>query len=315
MSKKKTHEEFVKEIHDLVSGEYKVVGEYIDTMSKICIKHTLCGNQWDITPNKFLRGIRCPICMKKKQADKYRKSHEEFVKEVYDLVGNEYEVVSKYISTMEHIKIKHNCGHVWDIRPNNFLKGKRCPKCAGCLEKDTNIFKEEVFSKVKDEYTVLGEYITARIKIKMRHNTCGNKYNVTPDGFLNKNTRCPKCNEPHGERHIRNLLESLNIEYEHEKKFPDLKYQRQLRIDFYIPSLNLAIEYDGMQHFELTDFSNKMTEEEKIKQFKIIQKRDKVKNDYCKAKGIGLIRFNYKQTQDEIIEILLEKFIKKTGGT
>ena len=37
-----------------------------------------------------------------------KKSTEEFKKEVYDLVGNEYEVLGEYIKNDKKIKIKHN---------------------------------------------------------------------------------------------------------------------------------------------------------------------------------------------------------------
>lgn len=54
-----------------------------------------------------------------------RKTHEEFVKEVYDLVGDEYSVLGHYTRSSEKLEIQHNiCGHKWFITPNNFLKGK-----------------------------------------------------------------------------------------------------------------------------------------------------------------------------------------------
>ena len=61
-------------------------------------------------------------------------------------------------------------------------------------KKTTNIFKEEVYNKVGDEYTVLGEYIGANDKILMKHNKCGYEYEVIPAGFL-KGRRCPNCSE------------------------------------------------------------------------------------------------------------------------
>ena len=58
--------------------------------------------------------------------------------------------------------------------------------------KTTEQFKSEVASLVGDEYSVLGKYKTNRIKTEMRHNTCGHKYEVTPNNFL-RGSRCPKC--------------------------------------------------------------------------------------------------------------------------
>ena len=64
-----------------------------------------------------------------------KKTHEEFVTEVYNLVGNDYKVLSKYINNNKYVLMKHNkCQHEWDISPNNFLRGRRCPNCAGSIQ-------------------------------------------------------------------------------------------------------------------------------------------------------------------------------------
>ncbi|MBI6105889.1 hypothetical protein [Clostridium perfringens] len=60
-----------------------------------------------------------------------RKTHAEFVDEV-DFIGySKYLVLSEYKGTHKHVKMQHlECGHIWDITPHNFLKGRRCPLCA-----------------------------------------------------------------------------------------------------------------------------------------------------------------------------------------
>lgn len=58
------------------------------------------------------------------------KTTELFKKEVYDLEGDDFIVLSDYISAKDNIKIQHvKCGHIFDILPNSFLCGNRCPKC------------------------------------------------------------------------------------------------------------------------------------------------------------------------------------------
>ncbi|MFD2216510.1 zinc-ribbon domain-containing protein [Metabacillus endolithicus] len=95
-----------------------------------------------------------------------RKTHEEFVQEVFELVGEEYEILGTYINAKTKIKMIHSkCGYEWETAtPSNFTNKnnpKRCPKCAGNIQKTTELFKKEVFNLVGDEYTVLGEYINA----------------------------------------------------------------------------------------------------------------------------------------------------------
>lgn len=126
------------------------------------------------------------------------KTNEEFIDEVYDKYGNDYTILEDYIGSRAKIKIKHNkCGHVFVARPSDFLTVKECPKCtkekyAGSRAKGTDNFKKEVLELVGEEYSVLEEYKKANIKIKMKHNLCGNIYHVQPNNFLN-GSRCPKC--------------------------------------------------------------------------------------------------------------------------
>lgn len=56
-----------------------------------------------------------------------------------------------------------------------------------------------------------------------------------------------------GEYIIENYLQLLNIEYEKQKTFDTLinpKTNKKLRFDFYLPSYNLLIEFDGEQYFK-----------------------------------------------------------------
>ncbi|RMA90231.1 hypothetical protein [Priestia megaterium] len=188
MARKKTHQEFMQEVFELVGVEYNVLGQYVNSNTKIKMQHIKCDYKYEVPPSNFLSGSRCPKCYGKK-----KKTTEIFKNEVYELVNNDYTVLEEYTNDKTKIKIKHNiCDYVYSVQPSHFLQGKRCPKCAGVLKKTTEIFKEEVFYLVGDEYKVLGEYITARIKIKLQHVTCNYKFEVTPDSFL-RGSRCAKC--------------------------------------------------------------------------------------------------------------------------
>lgn len=197
MAKKKTNEEFIKEVYDLVGDEYTFLEEYKNSSTKIKVRHNCkkCDNyEWEVSPRKFLVGIRCPKC-----AGNQLKTNEEFVKQVYDLVGNKYTFIEKYINAETKIKVRHNCkkcnNYEYEVKPSNFLRGKGCPKCFGRHKKTTQEFKKEVYNLVGQEYIVLGEYINNRTKIKIKHSCekCNNyEYEVTPYSFL-QGSRCPKC--------------------------------------------------------------------------------------------------------------------------
>jgi hypothetical protein len=59
-----------------------------------------------------------------------------------------------------------------------------------------------------------------------------------------------------------------------------------------LPFLNICIEYDGIQHYESSDYFGGE------KEFIIQQLKDNIKTEYCKNNNIKLIRIKY----DENIE-------------
>ena len=183
-----TTESFKTKVRELTGHEYTVLGEFINTQTKILMLHNNCGNEFYVTPSSFLQGHRCAKC-----AGVMRYTTASFKEKVSDLVGEEFVVLSEFVNTKTKIKMMHSsCGCEFEIKPNHFLSGSRCPRCSGRQQLTTKIFIERVKKQVGDEYTVLGEYINLKTKIKMRHNLCGCVYDVEPSNFL-MGHGCPDC--------------------------------------------------------------------------------------------------------------------------
>lgn len=192
-NKRKTHEEFVKEVFNLVGNEYEILDIYKNSNTKLQFKHKKCGNIILISPNNFLNSsTRCFICAGKSRKNKLKKSNETFYNEIINIFGLEYKLLSDYINNKTKIKIKHNCGYEWFVNPKDFLKSKGCPKCNSYYKRTAQEFKTEIELLTKGEYLVLGNYINFRTKVLMRHCLCGWEWKVDPRNFLN-GTRCPKC--------------------------------------------------------------------------------------------------------------------------
>jgi predicted Zn-ribbon and HTH transcriptional regulator len=294
----KSHAEFVKQVRELVADEYNVIGEYKKNNSKVKIKHNVCGYLWNVRAGIFLSGARCPKCnggVKEKNTDYFKK-------EVYDVVGNEYVVLSEYENTNSKIQMLHvNCGHKYWVSPTHFLDSKRrCPQCFKAHLKNTETYRMEVYELVNDEYEVLGEYKNSKTNILIRHNKCASEYYVAPNNFL-RGSRCPKCKESKGEKKIREILQTRNINYVDQYKVKGCLNKRKLPFDFAIfdenSTLMYLIEYDGEQHFRAS-FGEKS--------FKITQNNDKIKTEFCKKNRIPLIRIPYWEF-DNIEEILLNR--------
>ena len=103
--------------------------------------------------------------------------------------------------------------------------------------------------------------------------------------------------------HIELILKQYDLFYEKEKSYDDLKYQGKLRYDFYIPDLNLLIEYDGEQHFRPVNFNgsdNKSLQNDFIKS----RARDQQKDLYAMKNHINLMRVPFWLRESEFEENL-----------
>jgi very-short-patch-repair endonuclease len=116
----------------------------------------------------------------------------------------------------------------------------------------------------------------------------------------------PKDYKPsNAELHIKRYLTNRNLPFLQEVRFEKLDY---LRFDFYLPSLNTCIEFDGIQHFMYVEEFDKgdYTALEKRKFF------DKQKTEFCKKNFIRLIRISYNH-QNNISKILNRKLFPKSN--
>lgn len=198
MTKKLTKEEFIAREPDLVSGEYEFVGEYVNAGTKTLFKHNKCGYEWEIQPNNFYVGKRCPECAKKKMGKAHQLTKEEFCKREKDIVSGEYEFIGEYEKSNTKALFRHTlCGTEWNIKPNNFAHGKRCPKCQCKKTHDKQRFDKDFFcERTQDiksgEYSLIGEYINNGAKTLFKHNACGYEWLIAPSNFTAKH-RCPRC--------------------------------------------------------------------------------------------------------------------------
>lgn len=128
----KTTDSFIEEVNNLWGEEYKVVGEYINSKTKIKIKHNKCNNIFEMAPTNILNGQECPCCKNRRQSERQLISISTFRDKILNLVKNEYDVLStEYKGANTKILFKHNtCNHIFKMSPSKFINGKqRCPLC------------------------------------------------------------------------------------------------------------------------------------------------------------------------------------------
>ena len=253
------------------------------------------GHTYEKRLDGYKNGERCQECEKIKKYNEYKKLFE----------SENYKVVSKEIITVVDKPFNLICpnGHNTNMTVNNFKQGKRCKYCSGNQKHSYEYVKEKIEN---ERYTLLSkEYIAESEKLLVKCPN-GHEYNVTY-GRFRQGDRCPYCSRSKGEEKTNEILTKNNIKIETQKYFQDCVYKSYLYFDFYIPSINTCIEYDGRQHYEPVYFGNKTTEEaeEYLKETKL---RDSIKDNYCKEHGIKLIRIPYFEF-DNIEKILKENSI------
>ncbi|MCK9319426.1 hypothetical protein [Methanoculleus sp.] len=206
------------------SGCVLISKEYNNNHSKLNIQ-CKCGNIFKTTFNRFKNGNKrqCNKCSYKNKPQYQSKSHEDFCKEVYELVGNEYTVLGKYINNKTHILIRHNnCGKTYEVMPTNFISPhnyNRCPEC--------NKSKGE--KKIRDVLDLINIKYIPQKEFEGLIGTGGG--NLSYDFYL------PKCNlliEYQGQFHDGSSGEyskkNLKTQQEHDKRKRDyaLKYNIKL---------------------------------------------------------------------------------------
>lgn len=247
---------------------------------------------------------------------------EKFVKRMKE-IKPDFKVLEDWNGSQTKIKFLHKkCGTTFEATPNNMLKESYggCPKCAIEKRKNGPYIKglkktiKDVKEKIKElypngEYTLLEkEYVNNKVPMKVRCNKCGYIFKIS---YVNlcKGKGCKYCNalnkyESKGTKIIEKYLEKYSLSYKREVTFKNCKLERNLYFDFkvYNPKNKkdfILLEYDGELHFR--PFNENM---DFYDEYKKQQKRDLVKNEFCKKHNIKLIRINYKEIKD------IEKIIK-----
>lgn len=331
-SSSKKFDKFSRQVNDITNGEYKVFPPYVNNKTKIKFEHVTCGNIFEMRPNNFTNGQRCPKCGRSSSQNNRRKTAEEFKKEVVSCYGiGEYEVIGDYVDSETKVKVKHNkCGLVYDTRPADFTRGHGCPDCAyNTRSTKIGVSQRTPLSEVKksiknilgDEYVVLTkdeDYKGNRQHIIVKHLVCGTEYTPRYSDIQSKHNGCPNCysvKRSYYEKVINEMLKdnfnlNINEDYYYGYTNSGAYYKGKLHLDFFLPKYNVAIEYDGKQHYVPVKFFGG---EDSLK---LIQTRDKVKNEYCLQNNISLYRIPYTiNHKEEILEELHKILDNYISGT
>ena len=303
--KTKTTEEFIKEAKEIHGDKY----DYSETVYTGCFEKIkiICPEHgiFFTNPGTHLNGKGgCKKCAKKYQAIN-KKDLKWFIRRAKEIHGDKYDysLIKNFDTT--HSKYKFICPihGIFEQVGYSHLSGCGCKKCANDYQsnlkkKTTEEFIEEAKKIHGDKYDYsLVEYKGCFEKIKIicpEHGT----FLQIPSAHLQKEG-CPFCTFKNQTK-IAESLKKRNLFFKTEQKFEDLKDKYFLKYDFYIPSKNLLIEYDGIQHYTFPNYFHKTYHD-----FLVQKHHDWLKRKYAKEHNIRLERILYNENIESRLDEIL----------
>lgn len=265
-----------------------------------------CGREFTTLTDSITRNpnLVCPECTNKDRSKNNR----------INVVGNKYGrlLVLDIIPNSRPTKVKCqcDCGNEHICSQADVISGHT--QSCGCLQSEkasesntknwTGYVSESGVKFIKqDHMNEAGQWIW-----QCRCGVCGNIFYELPAKINNGHTTSCGCRkESFGETYIKELLDKKGIAYDSQYTFDDCKYVCVLYFDFalfYNNKLIGLVEYDGRQHFEPVDFFGGQ------EGFLKTTRRDEVKNNYCFAHNIPLLRLPYTLSLQEIKEQLYKYY-------
>lgn len=249
-----------------------------------------CGHSWCAKPSSRERGAGCPACARKKakatcastrlKSNALSDSRPELLEEWdYGLNG---ELTPNLVTASSSRKVWWRCtkcNQAWRASVAHRSMGSGCPVCAGqklltgvndLATTNSKLASEWDF----DNNELTPQQVSARNNIKVAWvcSVCGYHWKAYI-ATRNNGTGCPQC-----QKRFHTSMPEQIIFYYIKKAFADavngitLKYTNgACSVDIFIPSLHLAIEYDGSRWHKDTN-------------------RDMKKTIFLKQQGIQLIR-------------------------
>lgn len=320
MPKKITNAEFQAIILRKFDGKIKCLDKFISYRQSTSMRFKCRRDprhDWVYTSSaqQILRteGSGCPFC------DRQRKTAKMVANELAAKYGKKVILKSEWTSESKTFdKMIFTCIKHGDFEENlhNLLNVyvNGCAKCSyqQLAHRKRDRVKQELIDKLKvisegKIELVADSYVNVNTKATFKCSMHG-EFSRVPGRILYQGRyKCPKCSMSNGEVHIDTLLTSLGLTYKSQCMFKSLG---KLRFDFYIPSLKLAIEFDGKQHHDPRSrfYSKGLVE------------RDRAKDEFCQRKGITLIRFrddsrSLTVAKRKLIDETINNALREEGST
>lgn len=280
-------------------------------------------DDYAISCDKFKRGTRCPYCNsnsgKVHVNDSFAGYHIkntdcDFLNRYWDYEKNKINPYNMTKSNNRYIWIKCQDNEYhgsYKITCSDFTHGYRCSYCGNKKVHilDSVGFKHQKCMDAWSSKNKSSPYSYKPYSDKVMWFKCIDGIHGDFKRSIGKSTRfdfrCPVCATCSvGELKIHEMLEDNDIDFEYQKTFEGLYGVGEglLSYDFYIPSTNTLIEFQGVQHYMPVDYFGG---EEK---FAVQQEHDKRKRLYAIHNDIKLVQIKYNDIEN--IDKILSEVVK-----
>lgn len=302
MSKIVTQKDIIQRFKDKHGDRYDYSLVRYDKMRNkvfiVCKEH---GIKFEQSPDKHLESKigGCPTC----QPIGKGKNINNFIDKAKDIHGDRYVyTIVNYKKVSDKISIICKKHGVYKISANSHLNGRGCSKCSGNKKMTKDEFVEIANFKHISKYSYdKCELLNLKSNVIITCDMHGDFVQL-PYNHL-RGFGCQLCsNKSNGEYKIAEILTHLSVHFIRQHSFKDCRYKNPLPFDFYLPKLNILIEFDGIQHFEVVDWFGG------IDFLLLQQKKDTIKDNWCISNSIRLYRISYLEliSDDKIKNIIYE---------
>jgi len=306
-----TTDEFIKKASNIHNNKYdysKV--EYTNKSTKVII---ICPEHGEFlqTPDDHAnKPAGCPKCKSKKIIETHLYTQEQFLNKAILLHGTLYNYEKfKYIHNTKKGIIICSIHGEFEQSPKNHLQGKGCAKCGILKNKESQTYSKEKF--LEDSIKIHGNKYTYNLENYNSYSSYIEIFCEKHGSFIQKALNhatmgqgCPRCYLKSQNKLFEKLQETFNEVIKLEASPEWLNSQR---FDIYLPKYNIAIEYNGAQHYEPIDYFGG---EEK---FKLQQQRDELKREKCRLNNCSLFEIKYDYNDDDYDLLInnISKLIQK----
>jgi very-short-patch-repair endonuclease len=298
-----------------------VSGVFLSNKSVIRVKCLICTHEWNILFSNFLSGHGCPKCAirlnKEKSSFTLYNCYELAKERGIECLSNEYQSARKLLR-WKCLK----CKQEWEASYDSIKRGSCCPFCYNkkrgssqrLTHEDIKKRIEESNLELKDE---ISKYKNTRTKLCVKCER-GHIFKTTLDQIKRRGSTCIDCFREiamiYSEKgkmcivgkneyykftpYLKQLLDGFEV-------IPQYMVQRPLEstsglpyfIDFVVPKLKLAIEYDEKHH-----------------KFVNFKEKDEIREKYIiKHTGFNIIRITDEEFMTYNRSIKLEEYLLKLG--